>query len=125
MRGFRRGMALGSTPAANHPVRVACDRCRSSTRESRTRPMTPHSRFLSGLVAVSVLALGACSNYLKRTDCAAALADLDRRVSANEAAIAALRTDLEARLDEHEVRLTQMAGRLHVDMNVHFAFDAA
>ena len=87
--------------------------------------MTYHSRLLSGLLATAVLALGACSNYVKRTDFDVAIADLDRRVSANEAAIAALRSDLEARLEEHEVRFTEMAGRLHVDMNVHFAFDSA
>ena len=87
--------------------------------------MTPNFRFLRGLLAMSVLALGACGSYVKRADFDVALADLDRRVSANEAAIAALRTDLEARLDQHDVRLTELAGRLHVDMNVHFAFDSA
>jgi peptidoglycan-associated lipoprotein len=86
--------------------------------------MTPHA-LPRVVLCAAALALGACSNYVKRTEFDAAISDLDRRVSANEAALAALRSDLESRLDAHEARFEELAGRLYVDMNVHFAFDSA
>jgi peptidoglycan-associated lipoprotein len=84
-----------------------------------------HLRPHHALLGFTLLALGACSNYVKREEFDAAIGDLDRRVAANEAAIADLRRSLEARLDAHEARFTELAGRLHVDMNVHFAYDSA
>lgn len=87
--------------------------------------MTVLSRPPAVLLGLSLLALGACSSYVKREEFDAAIGGLDRRVAANEAAIADLRSSLEARLDAHEARLTELAGRLYVDMNVHFAFDSA
>ena len=84
-----------------------------------------HVRPQHALLGLTLLALGACSNYVKREEFDAAIGDLDRRVAANEAAIAELRRSLEARLDAHEARFTELAGRLHVDMNVHFAYDSA
>ncbi|MBD8528273.1 OmpA family protein [Pseudomarimonas arenosa] len=84
------------------------------------------------LVSGLALSLGACSNYVKRTDFDAAMNELRARDSAIEAkadanasALAALRTSLEARLKQHEAKLAELAGRLHVDMNVHFAYDKA
>lgn len=78
------------------------------------------------------LSLGACSNYVKRTDFDAAMNELRARDSAieakadaNAAALASLKTALEARLAQHEAKLAELSGRLHVDMNVHFAYDKA
>lgn len=87
--------------------------------------MTAPARLRLALASLPLLALAACSSYVKRTEFDAAIGDLDRRVAANEAAIADLRASLEARLDAHEARFEELAGRLHVDMNVHFAFDSA
>lgn len=88
----------------------------------------PKALLISGLV----LSLGACSNYVKRTDFDAAMNELRARDSAieakadaNAAAIASLKASLEAKLAEHEAKLMELAGRLHVDMNVHFAYDKA
>ena len=86
--------------------------------------MTPAAFLRTALGTACALALAACSSYVKRDEFAAAIDDLDRRVAANEAAIADLRASLEARLDAHEARFEALAGRLYVDMNVHFAFDS-
>ena len=84
------------------------------------------------LISGLVFSLGACSNYVKRTDFDAAMNELRARDSAieakadaNAAALASLKTSLEARLAQHEAKLAELAGRLHVDMNVHFAYDKA
>lgn len=86
-----------------------------------------------GLLAMTcMLGLGACANYVKKEDFDRAIGEirseqssLRTQVDANRAAIDSLRQTLEQRLAEHDARLTELAGRLHVDMNVHFAYDDA
>lgn len=84
------------------------------------------------VAAVCVLGLGACANYVKKEDFDRTVGELrsehsslKSQVDANRAAIDSLRQTMEQKLAEHEAKLTELAGRLHVDMNVHFAYDDA
>jgi peptidoglycan-associated lipoprotein len=84
------------------------------------------------LVVLCTLGLTACADYVKRADYDAALGELRSRdaamqaqIDSNRSAIDQLRQSMESRLATHEARITELAGRLHVDMNVHFGFDDA
>lgn len=86
----------------------------------------------SAVAAICVLGLGACANYVKKEDFDRAVGELrsehsslKSQVDANRAAIDSLRQTMEQKLAEHDAKLTELAGRLHVDMNVHFAYDDA
>ncbi|GIX34401.1 MAG: hypothetical protein KatS3mg126_0180 [Lysobacteraceae bacterium] len=88
--------------------------------------------FRTALVATCALGLGACTSYVKKEDFDRVVGELrseDARlqagIDANKAALASLRQTMEQRLAAHEARLQELAGRLHVDMNVHFAYDDA
>lgn len=84
------------------------------------------------LLATTMIGLSACSQYVKKADYDAMVSEmrsrdsaLESRIDANRAAIDQLRQDMESRLSAHDARIAELAGRLHVDMNVHFAYDAA
>jgi peptidoglycan-associated lipoprotein len=86
----------------------------------------------SAIAAVCVLGLGACANYVKKEDFDRVVGEirseqssLRSQIDANKAAISSLRTTMEQKLAEHDAKLLELAGRLHVDMNVHFAYDDA
>jgi len=93
----------------------------------------PKTNLLNGfLIACCALSLTACADFVKREEYDVVVSELRARdnnlqsqVDANKASIDQLRQSLESRLSAQEARITELAGRLHVDMNVHFAYDEA
>ncbi|MCK7595457.1 OmpA family protein [Pseudomarimonas salicorniae] len=92
------------------------------------RPSMTHAT----LATACALALGACTSYVKKEDFDRTLGELrsehaalKSQVDANRSAIESLRQSMEKRLADHDAKLTELTGRLHVDMNVHFAYDDA
>ena len=86
----------------------------------------------SAIAATCVLGLSACASYVKKEDFDRVVGELrseqssiKSQVDANRAAIDSLRQTMEQKLAEHDAKLAELAGRLHVDMNVHFAYDDA
>ncbi len=83
------------------------------------------------IVSLSIL-LGACSQYVKRDEFDAAVADLRAADRANQEELAVLGTrfgelteDLSARFEDYNARIQQLSGRLRVDMTANFAYDDA
>ena len=79
-------------------------------------------RLAAGLAAV---ALVGCSNYIKRDEFDATVADLRATDQDLQRQISALSEDMNRRLSEHDVRITQLQGRVRVDTSAHFEFDDA
>lgn len=84
------------------------------------------------IVALMAVALSACGQYVKRDEFDAALSDLRASDERNAEQIESLRVrfseltdDLEARFAGYNARITELAGRLRVDMTTQFAFDDA
>lgn len=77
-----------------------------------------------GAVAL-VAAMTGCSDYVKRDDydpTIAGLREADARLARD---LTALRTDLEARLKQHDGAIAQLSGRIRIDSTAHFAYDDA
>lgn len=84
------------------------------------------------LATACIIGLSACASYVKKEDFDRSIGELRSeqsalrtQVDANRAAIDSLRQTMEQKLAEHDAKLIELAGRLHVDMNVHFAYDDA
>ena len=83
-------------------------------------------------IAVLALVLSACSQYVKRDEFDAAVAELkasDRSHQEELAVLGArfgeLTDDLSSRFEDYNARITELAGRLRVDMTANFAYDDA
>lgn len=78
--------------------------------------------------AVAAVLLVGCSNYVKRDELAV-LHDNDRRMQEQidglEARMAQLSDELRVRFERYDAVITEMGGRVRVDMTAHFAFDDA
>lgn len=77
------------------------------------------------IVGALALVLAACSNYVKRDEFDAAVAELRNADQNLQQQVDALARDLGARLSDHEARITAMQGRLRVETTAHFAYDDA
>lgn len=84
------------------------------------------------VVASTVLALSACGQYVKRDEFDAAMSDLRASDARNAEQIESLRVrfseltdDLENRFAGYNARITELAGRLRIDMTTRFAYDDA
>lgn len=77
-----------------------------------------------GAVALAT-ALTGCSDYVKRDDYDPTIAGLHEEDARLARELAALRTDLEARLKQHDGAIAQLSGRIRVDSTAHFAYDDA
>ncbi|MGE0207903.1 MAG: OmpA family protein [Lysobacteraceae bacterium] len=85
-----------------------------------------------GLLGASMLLAGGCSNYVKRADLDAALADLRARDSAieakadaNTAALASLRQELSERFAQYDKAISEARGKVRVDAMAHFDYDSS
>lgn len=76
-------------------------------------------------IGVAVLALAACSHYVKREEFDATVADLRSSDQNLQRQIDALAGDLRNRLSEYDAKISAMQGRLRVETTAHFAFDDA
>ncbi|MEM9530863.1 MAG: OmpA family protein [Pseudomonadota bacterium] len=91
-----------------------------------------NQRFSLTLTAALALCLSACANYVKRDEFDAAMSELRGADSAQREEMAQLRTrfgeltdDLAEKFEDYNARITELSGRLRVDMTAHFAYDDA
>ncbi|AND70938.1 hypothetical protein ATSB10_34840 [Dyella thiooxydans] len=68
------------------------------------------------------IALGGCSNYVKKTDFDAAISELRANDQKQQQEIDALTQDMQQRFAKYDAQITAMQGRINVDTAAHFAF---
>lgn len=71
------------------------------------------------------IALGGCSQYVKKTDFDAAISELRANDQKQQQEIDALTQDMQQRFAKHDAQITAMQGRINVDTAAHFAFGDA
>ncbi|MCP1373290.1 OmpA family protein [Dyella lutea] len=71
------------------------------------------------------IALGGCSNYVKKTDFDAAISELRANDQKQQQEIDALTQDMQQRFAKYDAQITAMQGRINVDTAAHFAFGDA
>lgn len=78
--------------------------------------------------AVAAVLLVGCGNYVKRDELAV-LHENDRRMQSQidglEARMAQISDELRVRFERYDAVITEMGGRVRVDMTAHFGFDEA
>ncbi|GAB3038336.1 MULTISPECIES: OmpA family protein [Oleiagrimonas] len=74
-------------------------------------------------VAVATLALGGCTNYVKKTDFDAAIQRLQAKDQDLQQQITSLSQDMQQKLAQYDTRITAMEGRISVDTVAHFDFN--
>lgn len=77
-----------------------------------------------GAIALAA-SLAGCSNYVKRDDYDPTIAGLRATDAQLARDLAALKSDLEARLNRHDAKIAQLSGRIRIDSTAHFAYDDA
>lgn len=84
------------------------------------------------LLVLLALSLSACSQYVKRDEFDATVSELKAVDQANAEELSVMRVrfgeltqDLSQRFEDFDARITQLAGRLRVDMTANFAYDDA
>ncbi|KGI78438.1 membrane protein [Oleiagrimonas soli] len=75
--------------------------------------------------AVAALALGGCTNYVKKTDFDAAIQKLQAKDQDLQQQINSLSQDMQQKLSQYDARITAMEGRISVDTVAHFDFNKA
>lgn len=97
--------------------------------------MNPTSKNLkllgAGLLGAAMLLAGGCTNYVKRTDLDAALAELrardnaiEQKADANASALASLRQELSERFAQYDKAIAEAQGKLRIDAMAHFDYDS-
>ncbi|HEU4669222.1 MAG TPA: OmpA family protein [Dyella sp.] len=71
------------------------------------------------------IALGGCSNYVKKTDFDAAISELRANDQKQQQEIEALTQDMQQRFAKYDAQITALQGRINVDTAAHFAFGDA
>ncbi|WP_017460482.1 OmpA family protein [Dyella ginsengisoli] len=71
------------------------------------------------------IALGGCSNYVKKADFDAAISELRANDQKQQQEIDALTQDMQQRFAKYDAQITAMQGRINVDTAAHFAFGDA
>lgn len=71
------------------------------------------------------IALGGCSQYVKKTDYDAAISELRANDQKQQQEIDALTQDMQQRFAKYDAQITAMQGRINVDTAAHFAFGDA
>lgn len=95
--------------------------------------MNPTSKNLkllgAGLLGTAMLLAGGCTNYVKRTDLDAALAELrardnaiEQKADANASALASLRQELSERFAQYDKAIAEAQGKLRIDAMAHFDY---
>ena len=97
--------------------------------------MNPTSKNLkllgAGLLGTAMLLAGGCTNYVKRTDLDAALAELrardnaiEQKADANASALASLRQELSERFAQYDKAISEAQGKLRLDATAPFDYDS-
>ncbi|MEW5833851.1 MAG: OmpA family protein [Pseudomonadota bacterium] len=71
------------------------------------------------------IALGGCSQYVKKTDFDAAISELRANDQKQQQEIDSLTQDMQQRFAKYDAQITAMQGRINVDTAAHFAFGDA
>ena len=71
------------------------------------------------------IALGGCSQYVKKTDFDAAISELRANDQKQQQEIDALTQDMQQRFAKYDAQITALQGRINVDTAAHFAFGDA
>lgn len=87
--------------------------------------MSKTIRFALAPLAILGVALGGCSQYVKKTDFDAAISELRANDQKQQQEIDALTQDMQQRFAKYDATITAMAGRVNVDTAAHFAFGDA
>lgn len=84
------------------------------------------------LLGATLITLVGCSDYVKRVDYDATIAELRSRDSAieakadaNAAAISSLRQELTERLARYDKAIVEMSGKVHINAMAHFEYDSS
>lgn len=88
--------------------------------------------FILPFVGATMVLVSGCEGYVTKgefnnqiSELRSGQADLQKQVSANTAAIAQLKSELESSLKKYDAEISQLRGRLKVSMLTHFAFNKA
>lgn len=87
--------------------------------------MKIHKRFAGIVVGAAALALAGCHNYVKREEFDAAVAELRNSDTVLRSDLNALKATLDAKLKNYDATISQLQGRISVDMAAHFDTDKA
>ena len=80
------------------------------------------TRFALVPLCLMGIALGGCSQYVKKTDFDAAISELRANDQKQQQEIDALTQDMQQRFAKYDAQITAMQGRINVDTAAHFAF---
>lgn len=72
------------------------------------------------VVGVTAIVLTGCHNYVKREEFDAVVAELRGNDSSMRNDLSAMKADLDARFKNYDAQISQMQGRITVDMAAHF-----
>ncbi|WP_329742547.1 OmpA family protein [Dyella sp. A6] len=81
----------------------------------------------TAVLAASLMAIGltGCSQYVKKTDFAAAIQQLQQKQSDQQQQIDSLKQQMQTQFSKYDAQITAMQGRVSVDTVAHFAFNSA
>ena len=93
--------------------------------------MKPHAR-IALLSSAVVVVFSGCASYVKHDEYDPAIADLKQNqasmrsdIDSTRSDLAALKSDLAAKFQKYDAQVSQLQGRVSVDMTAHFDFDKA
>lgn len=81
---------------------------------------TTRSRIGRGVAVLMVAALCGCSNYVKKSDFDATIAELRSNDQKQQQEIDAITQEMHAKFGQYDTQITAMAGRISVDTIAHF-----
>ncbi|MGN2241901.1 OmpA family protein [Frateuria sp. GZRR33] len=82
-------------------------------------------RWAAGSLVVTAIALGGCTNYVKKADYDAAIAELRANDQKQQQQLDSLTQEMQQRFAKYDAQISQMAGRVRLDTAAHFAFNDA
>ncbi|MEI7037862.1 OmpA family protein [Fulvimonas yonginensis] len=82
-------------------------------------------RWTAGPLALAAIVLGGCTNYVKKADFDAAIAELRANDQKQQQQLDALTQEMQQRFAKYDAQIAQMGGRVRLDTAAHFAFNDA
>src|SRR3546814_4010712 len=76
-------------------------------------------------VAVTAIALAGCHHYVKQEDYDAAISELRANDAAMRSDLDSLKSQLDSRFSAYGAKISQLQGRVRVDLAAHFDYDKA
>ncbi|HEY9546962.1 MAG TPA: OmpA family protein [Solimonas sp.] len=76
-------------------------------------------------VAVTAIALAGCHHYVKQEDYDAAISELRANDAAMRSDLDNLKSQLDSRFSAYDAKISQLQGRVRVDLAAHFDYDKA